>query len=71
MVRGRGEKVGGGERTRVGEQTFKSAARVAAVQRTRLSGFNYKRTLRALVNNALNFEIDKISSLRCRALFPV
>ena len=43
----------------MGEQTFKSAARVVAVQRTRLSDFNYERTLRALVNNASNFEIDK------------
>lgn len=47
----------------MGEQTFKSAARVAAVQRTRLPSFNYKRTLRALVNNASNFKIDKIPSL--------
>lgn len=32
------------------------------VLRTRLLGFNYKRTLRALVNNASNFEIDKTAS---------
>lgn len=46
------------------KQTFKSAARVAAIQRIRLSRFNYERTLRALVNNASNFEINKTSLVK-------
>lgn len=43
------------------EQAFKSAARAVAVQRTRLLDLDYKRMLRAVVNNASNFEINKIS----------
>lgn len=55
------------------KQTFKSAARVATALRrvTRLLDFNYKRTLRTLLNNASNFKIDKTPFVKAsRVVFP-